>query len=615
MTSLPTALIGIDALMNEIRAEAERRKKLAAEYSAVSLDPALGEPVELAAMPLPRSPKPRLPNADRFHLNDFLALHDANFVDAAYRGILVRDADPQGRDHFLASLRAGSLGKIEILGRLRYSPEGRRHGVVVRGLLPAFAAQAACRVPVLGGFVAFALALLRLPRFARTLQGFENYQHYRNAESESAIAGLAQTVEGNERLLADEIAWRAAQSSERLQQFESLFARWQASEADRGRREAQLAQRAANAESQLRLLAERLASGETWRVRADERLEAHESRIAVVESHKPSLDRRLIEAMELAQTTSARLASTVQDTFASLDKRIETLGGAWRNEQNGSRAAHLRLIERLARVEGRVHEQALRAADEMPPPRSALPPQDRAAPAEGVASARFDKLYFAFEQRFRGSREDIRQRLSYYLPLLRDSAVGEEGAAVLDIGCGRGEWLELLRDERIAARGVDIDEAMVAECAGRGLAAEAGDAIAYLKRLPDNALGALTGFHIIEHVTLETLLELIDEAHRVVQPGGLVIFETPNPENVVVGACNFYIDPTHRRPLPPVLTQFLVESGGFVDVAIHRVNADLLPKLFDEPAAGDPPALRSALAWLRSVFSCAPDYSVVGRVA
>jgi len=231
------------------------------------------------------------------------------------------------------------------------------------------------------------------------------------------------------------------------------------------------------------------------------------------------------------------------------------------------------------------------------------------------ARGRFDELYFAFEQRFRGSREDIRKRVAYYLPLLRGSAVGKQGAAVLDIGCGRGEWLELLRDENISAHGIDINEAMAKDCIERGLDVQVGDAIAHLRRLPDNALGALTGFHIIEHVPLDTLLDLIEEAHRVVQPGGLVIFETPNPENLVVGACNFYIDPTHQRPLPPVLTQFLVEAGGFVDVAVHRVNAELLPQVLDEPGENDTPALRTALTYLRQVFLCAPDYAVVGRVA
>jgi O-antigen chain-terminating methyltransferase len=156
---------------------------------------------------------------------------------------------------------------------------------------------------------------------------------------------------------------------------------------------------------------------------------------------------------------------------------------------------------------------------------------------------------------------------------------------------------------------------MARECIDRGLDVKIEDALAYLKTLPDNAVGALTGFHIIEHLELDVFIALLEEAHRVVRPGGIVIFETPNPENVVVGSCNFYIDPTHQRPLPPVLTQFLVEAGGFADVDIHRVNAHLLPQLFLEPEEHDPPALRAVVDYLRSAFLCAPDYSVIGRVA
>jgi SAM-dependent methyltransferase len=549
MSSPSASPIDIDVLMAQIRAEAARRRSGAPMPEADHEQFATTGPQVLVAalnpLPMPSSLDARFVSAERYHLNNFLALHDADFIEAAYRGILKRGADPEGYNYFLTSLRSGRLGKIEVLGRLRYSREGKCNAVHIRGLLPAFATQHACRLPVIGSVLAYMVALLRLPRFARVLQGFENYQHYRNAENQSTLGSLAQTVEGNERLLANRV------------------------------------------------------------VQAEARSAALEMRLATVDGRFAEIDQRLVDTIELAQKSSTQLASTLCDTLTSLDRRVEALDGALRGEPGGSRSAYLRLVERIARVEGRVHEQSLRTTGDARSP--SVPMQDR--------STRFDRLYFAFERRFRGSREDIRQRLSYYLPLLRESVVGGEDAVVLDIGCGRGEWLELLRDENIRARGIDINETMAAECVGHGLAVEVGDVMAYLKRLPDNALGALTGFHIIEHIAFETLLELIDEAHRVVQPGGLVIFETPNPENVVVGACNFYIDPTHQRPLPPVLTQFLVESGGFVDVAIHRVNANLLPNLFDEPAESDPSALRSALACLHSIFSCAPDYSVVGRVA
>ena len=642
MNSSSPTLMDADTLMAHIRAEVARRKRATAPSE---IDASIHEPIQsigqivLSPLPLPNLPKPQFAAAERFHLNDFLALHDQDFVDAAYRGVLKRGADVQGGQHFLASLRNGALSKIEILGRLRYSPEGRRRGVPVKGLLPAFAIQHAYRLPLIGGVVAFAIALLRLPRIARNLQGLEGYQHQRNAELESAIRNLAQMADANDHQLRAEIDRNAsglseltrridAASTETTQRVESISGglRTQLELAIRN-----LAQTADANDHQLRAEIDRNASGLSELTRridaastemtqhvesisgglrtqlaefsgqiesttrhvatSEARSDALEGRIVLVESHKQVVDRQLVDVVALSQQASGQLASTLLETLGVLEQRVDGLSKTLDFAQANLQSAHLLL---MTSVEGR---GAQKASD-----------PDHAA-------SRFDKLYFAFEQRFRGSREDIRQRLSYYLPMLHESVAGKDGATVLDVGCGRGEWLELLRDEKILARGIDINESMAQECVKRGLDVDVGDAIAKLRQLPDNAFGALTGFQIIEHVSLDALIELIEQAHRVVQPGGLVIFETPNPENVVVGACDFYTDPTHQRPLPPVLMQFLVEAGGFADVAIHRVNANLLPQVFEEPGEDEPPALRTTLNYLRSAFLCAPDYSVVGRVA
>src|SRR5262249_31917377 len=158
-------------------------------------------------------------------------------------------------------------------------------------------------------------------------------------------------------------------------------------------------------------------------------------------------------------------------------------------------------------------------------------------------------LYVAFEDQFRGTREDIKKRCRVYLPIIQDAGVGADEMPILDLGCGRGEWLELLQDEGLQARGLDINPLLVEACRKRGLEVVEGDMIAFLRTLPDASVGGITGFHIIEHVPLEILINVLDETVRVLKPGGLAIFETPNPQNILVGSCNFYIDPTHRRPL------------------------------------------------------------------
>jgi len=183
-----------------------------------------------------------------------------------------------------------------------------------------------------------------------------------------------------------------------------------------------------------------------------------------------------------------------------------------------------------------------------------------------------DAFYFAFEERFRGSREEINERLEVYLPRLREAQIAPVDSLILDLGCGRGEWLELLRDNGYRARGIDLNRVVIEQCQSRGLEVVEGDVIAYLQSMPDESVAVITGFHIIEHLPFEILVKLLNEAFRVLRHRGLVIFETPNPANVLVGSCNFYFDPTHRNPLPSLMTQFLVQYCGFAEVEILNLN-------------------------------------------
>jgi len=183
-----------------------------------------------------------------------------------------------------------------------------------------------------------------------------------------------------------------------------------------------------------------------------------------------------------------------------------------------------------------------------------------------------DAFYFAFEEHFRGSREEINRRLEVYLPRLREAQIAPGDSLILDLGCGRGEWLELLRDNGYRARGIDLNRVVIEQCQSRGLEVVEGDVIAYLQSMPDESVAVITGFHIIEHLPFEILVKLLNEAFRVLRHRGLVIFETPNPANVLVGSCNFYFDPTHRNPLPSLMTQFLVQYCGFAEVEILNLN-------------------------------------------
>jgi SAM-dependent methyltransferase len=183
-----------------------------------------------------------------------------------------------------------------------------------------------------------------------------------------------------------------------------------------------------------------------------------------------------------------------------------------------------------------------------------------------------DALYVSFEDQFRGTREDIKERLRLYLPILQEAKLGSETRPILDVGCGRGEWLELLQENGMWGQGVDRNRVLVEKCRGHGLCVVESDVLTYLRTLPDASLGAVTGFHIIEHLPWEVLIKVLDETVRVLTSGGLAIFETPNPQNVLVGSHNFYLDPTHRNPLPSSVMQFIAEARGLCRVQIIELH-------------------------------------------
>jgi SAM-dependent methyltransferase len=182
-----------------------------------------------------------------------------------------------------------------------------------------------------------------------------------------------------------------------------------------------------------------------------------------------------------------------------------------------------------------------------------------------------DRFYTEFEACFRGARDDIRERLKIYLPYLAH-VEPRSASRVVDIGCGRGEWLELLGMQGIRAAGIDLNGEMVQTCRERGLDAECTDAIAYLMQQPEGSLAAVTGFHIIEHLPFDQLVALYDAALRALHPDGVIIFETPNPENISVGACSFYYDPTHLHPIAPAVAEFIARQRGFARTEVLRSN-------------------------------------------
>ena len=233
-------------------------------------------------------------------------------------------------------------------------------------------------------------------------------------------------------------------------------------------------------------------------------------------------------------------------------------------ELNQERKTQQELRARLAHLERRPRQVAASASASADVAPLGAEPLD-------VSTSIPDSFYLAFENRFRGDAETIRARQSYYLPILDTVAPLNAGLPLVDIGCGRGEWLNML-PERFARIGIDLNSMNVEACIEQGLKVVQQDALVWMANQPENSLAVVSAFHVIEHLSFEQFNRLLDECQRVLAPGGVIIFETPNPENIVSAATHFYTDPTHIHPLPPAFTEFLVEFKGFADVAIHRLN-------------------------------------------
>jgi SAM-dependent methyltransferase len=222
--------------------------------------------------------------------------------------------------------------------------------------------------------------------------------------------------------------------------------------------------------------------------------------------------------------------------------------------------------------------------------------------------------YVGFENQFRGSRDIIRQRLESYLPYF------VEAGDVLDVGCGRGEFLDLLKERGITARGIDINHEMVEECRARGLEASEGDAATHLASLPDGSLGGLFAAQVVEHLEPSYLLRFLELAFHKLRPGGRIVLETLNPACWVAFFESYIRDITHRWPLHPETLKYFVLASGFTSAAIEwrspvaeqdRLQSVRVPVQADQVAADLAEAFNANVEKLNARLYTFMDYAVV----
>lgn len=590
------------------------------------------------------------PNSDsRYHVNDLLKFHDSTFIQNAYRAILKRGPDAVGYRTFLDSLRSARLNKIDVLARLRYSAEGRAKQVDIDGLRVPATVRKIYRVPFIGYLINLLIAWARMPLMIRSQQQFEAHmlaqqeiivEHLNHADRTllahvEEVAGVLRTQAETVKNLveqADQTRAYIAHSQQRADQIQQRLEQGETKLTDALAQQAAIRMDVTQQVLAIRTDVEnRISDLRTFIDSNSARL--REDLAAKVEEDKHDNAERIAALGQQLNETAARLAENLAaldvrhkqwvlvlrlkeahldnaDTTqreqievqrAELEKQRENIAVAAKE----LRSEVKRVFDKQQQVSTELVLQGERLATVLAAARERLPAFDESqlrALAKEEDHA-LDAFYASFDEQFRGSREDIKQRLRIYLPIITQRNLGTESMPVLDIGSGRGEWLELLKEEGLSGSGVDSNRILVEWCRNRDLDVVEEDLINHLHGLPDAGLGAITGFHIIEHLPIETLVEFLNQAVRVLKPGGAVIFETPNPRNVLVGSCNFYFDPTHRNPLPSEVTRFLVESRGFNNVEVLNLN----------PSDDTPVEENSELARRFNRYFYGPmDYAVVG---
>ena len=265
--------------------------------------------------------------------------------------------------------------------------------------------------------------------------------------------------------------------------------------------------------------------------------------------------------------TQKRLWAVVDKMRAELERMIH---------------GELRMIRQRAQIRG-VASPAEPPAEAGPGPGPVYPP------------LAFD--YSKFAERFRGTEEYVKAGQQLYLPYF-------EGCRnVLDIGCGRGEFLEVMRDASIPARGIDVGAESVAVCRLKGLDAEIADVFPYLASIGEGTLDGIFCSQVVEHLPPERLPEMIRLCAERLARGGVIVIETPNPECLAIFGTHFYLDPTHTRPVPHPLLMFYLEEYGVGLMQLRRLS----------PAVETMPSLASLPDDFRGAFFDALDYAVIGR--
>jgi SAM-dependent methyltransferase len=328
----------------------------------------------------------------------------------------------------------------------------------------------------------------------------------------------------------------------------------------------------------------------------------------VVQRNQQMFDHVDIITNERSEAITKQMGEAItQHLFEHVDIITKERGEAFQNAAAG--IARTELLNESKFIRDEIQREVSQLQRKIDAARASGPvPTTAAAPAPITSSPAIDDaLYIALEDAFRGDPIVIRARQHQYVPYVQN--VVSQTAPLLDIGCGRGEWLNILKDSNIPATGIDTNAASVQECSAQGLTVTHADAITYLSNAKEQSLGAITLFQVLEHLPFATMVHLLRLALRALVPGGVLIAEVPNSETLSVGASTFWIDPTHERPLFPGLLEFLATEVGYTSVE----------GVYSSPLAPEPdfselaPHVREPLLAMHRQLNGNGDFAIIAK--
>jgi SAM-dependent methyltransferase len=571
--------LDVQRLMHEIRARVASENGVPESQNPPPTAPVNGHP---------KQAKP----AGHYHVNDLLRFHGEDFVRNAYRVLLEREPDEAGVAHHMDQLASGRFNKIDVLSSLHSSPEGSKSQVKLSGLSLPVTIRRLGRLPVVGYVVRLFVSIARLPLL---IQHQNRYEFYNWSQQQRIVADQNrhhQELSDNLQQISAqilEIMQRAAQQQQAnelslrqsnevaLQQYEELLGKYQ---------------EVVNTYNVLANATEaRLARNDESSLKLSEQISSQAQQLIHYQQILERLQQVLQQQRQILE----------QQQQAATEQKAETQKGLNDQQQISSQIRadlqSLILQQQKTGVELLMHERRLTVLlQEVARNTPSLAPV-----AKHEEEHLHDSLYASFEDEFRGPREEVRERLQVYVPFLKEAEIT---GGVLDIGCGRGEWLQLVKSEGIEAQGVDRNRVFIEQCRAAGLNVVENDALSYLRSLPAESLSAVTIFHLVEHLPLETLINVVDEIVRTLKRDGLLIIETPNPENLIVGSHTFYVDPTHRNPIPSQTLQFLLEARGLRALEVLKLRPRDEVKLAEDS---------ELVTRFNEYFYSAPDYGIIAR--